>query len=353
MHFRKKIYYKSEGNMKAKIVLIVLLVAVLSAIHLSYNGGQPDFHILHQQLFFIPLVLASFWFGILPGLLVAVSISLLYGPAMILRHSEQEMHLIVYAQVSLYLFVALMIGWLSDRQRRQQEQLLKGERITAMAKAASTLSFEILDIIKSAEGIYRTSGGLKEPSSNDDFLSEVLRLRRLIEALGRFGPSLDHLSLSTDLNDILQHSFSKFREEASRKGLKLILREDKDGCPSMLPQEEITRVYDSLISNAIDFSKRGKSIILQSERGGQECVLKVIDFGKGVAKEHESKLFSVFFTTKPDGYSLSLSSGKKAMQGLGGDLIYEAGESKGTIFTVIVPREKRDESIEDFAANRI
>jgi len=342
-----------EEYMKAKIILIVALVAVLSAIHLSYNGTQPGFHLLHQQLFFIPIVLTSFWFGTVPGLLVAIIVSVLYGPAMILRHSTQEMHLLVYAQISLYLFVAFMMGWLSDRQRRQQEQLLKGERITAMGKAASTLSFEILDIIKDAEGIYRLSGGLKDSSGNDDFLSEVSRLRRLVEALGRFAPSLDHLSLSTDLNDILRHSFSKFQDEAGRKGIKLILREDKDGCPSMLAQEEITRVYDCLVSNAIDFSQRGKAVILQSVRGGQECMLKVIDSGTGVSKEHESKLFSVFFTTKPDGYGLSLSSGRKAMRSLGGDLTYEAGKNRGAIFTVTVPREKSDESIEDFAANRI
>ncbi len=340
--------------MKVKIVLIVMLVAVIAAIHLGYTGIQPGFHLLHQQLFFIPLVITSFWFGTIPGLIVAVVISILYGPAMImLRHSTQEMHLLIYAQISLYLFVAFMMGWLSDRRRRQQEQLLKGERITAMGKAASTLSFEVFDIIKGIEGIYRLSGGLKDSSSNDDFLSEVFRLQRLVEALGRFGPSLDHLSLSTDLNDILQHSFSKFQEEAGLKGVKLILKADKEGCPSMLAQEEITRVYDSLVSNAIDFSQRGKSVILQSIRGGQECVLKVIDSGLGVSKEHESKLFSVFFTTKPDGYGLSLASGRKAMRGLGGDLNYEAGKNEGAVFSVIVPRENTDEPIEDFATNRI
>ncbi len=339
--------------MKAKIVLIVILVAVISAIHLGYTGIQPGFHLLHQQLFFIPLVLTSFWFGTIPGLLVAVVVSVLYGPAMILRHSQEEMHLLVYAQVSLYLFVAFMMGWLSDRQRKQQEQLLKGERITAMGKAASTLSFEVLDIIKGIEGIYRLSGGLKDTSSNEDFLSEVFRLRRLVEALGRFAPSLDHLSLSTDLNNILQHSYTKFREEAAQKGIKIILKVDEDGCPSMLAQEGITRVYDSLVSNAIDFSHRGKSIILQSIRGGQECVLKVIDSGTGVSKEHERKLFSVFFTTKPDGYGLSLSSSRKAMRNLGGDLIYEAGKNKGAIFSVSVPRENVDETIEDFATDKV
>ncbi len=332
--------------MKSKFILITVLITVISAIHLGYTGNQPGFHILHQQLFYIPLVLTSFWFGTRQGLLVAIIISALYGPAMILRHNKEEMHILVYAQIALYIFVSVMMGWLSDRRKKQQEQLLKGERITAMGRAASSVSFEVLDIIKSISKTYQRSGGLKDSSANDDFIREVSRLRKLVEALGRFAPSLDSLTLSTDLNDILQHSYTKFKKEAAEKGIRLILQPDPDGCPSMLPREEIARIYDSLISNSIDFSQRGQSIILQSEKGGQACVLRVIDFGSGVSKENEAKLFSIFFTTKEDGYGLSLSSGRKTMRNLGGDITYEPGKNGGAIFSIIVPRENMDAPIE-------
>ena len=331
-----------------KTLVIAVLLGVISAIHLTYTGDQSGFHILHQQLFYIPLVLASFWFGRWPGLFVAVIISVIYGPKMIFQHSMEEMHMLVYAQVSLYFFVAFAMGWLSDSQRKQQSQLLVSERITALGKAASTLSFEIRDIVGGLERIHRVSGGFKKDSANDEFLSEVYRLQRLIEALGRFAPSLDHLALSTDLNNILQHSFSKFRQEAFRKGVKLVVETDEESCPSMIPQESITRIYDSLVSNAIDFSGRGDSIVLHSERGAENCVLEVSDSGVGVSSENESKLFTVFFTTKSDGYGISLSSGRKQLRNIGGDLVYEAGKNGGATFKMIVPRENQEESIEDF-----
>jgi len=329
------------------LVITVVLVAI-STVHLSYTGDQSGFHILHQQLFYIPLVLTSFWFGKWAGLLVAVLIGAIYGPKMIFQHGMEEMHLLVYAQISLYFFVAFAMGWLSDRQRKQQSQLLVSERITALGKAASTLSFEIRDIVGGLEKIHRVSGGFEKDSANDEFLSELFRLQRLIEALGRFAPSLDHLALSTDLNNILQHSFSKFRQEAFRKGLKLVLEVDEKNCPSMIPQESITRIYDSLVSNAIDFSMRGDSILLRSARGAENCVLEVRDSGLGVSSENKSKLFTVFFTTKSDGYGISLSSGRKQLRNLGGDLVYEAGKNGGATFKMIVPRENQEESIEDF-----
>ena len=72
-----------------KTLFIVILIGSISAVHLLYTGSSIGFHVLHQQLFYIPLVLASFWFGIRAGLVTAVAVSFLYGPAMILRHPGQ------------------------------------------------------------------------------------------------------------------------------------------------------------------------------------------------------------------------------------------------------------------------
>lgn len=335
-----------------KFLLIVVLVVSVSIVHLFYPGSNTSFHFLHQQLFFIPLVLASYWFGVRAGLFTAFAISVIYGPPMIFQNHQEGMHLLVFTQISLYLFIALLMGWLSDRQRRQQLLLLKNERISTLGKAASTLSFEVRDIVKGIEKIHRQSGGLKGVSADDDFLAEIDRLKRLLDVLGQFTPSLDQLALSTDLNSILQYSSSKFQEEADRKRVKIILEQDETGCPSMMPPESITRIFDSLVSNAIDASEQGQVIKLRSIRGGKACTLEVADSGPGVAKENEEKLFTTFFTTKPDGYGLSLSSGRKVLRDLGGDLVYETGKNGGAIFRMIIPREPQDKKIEEFARKK-
>jgi signal transduction histidine kinase len=351
--------------MNFKILLIVILTGFIAAVHLLYTGSNAGFHVLHQQLFFIPLVLTSFWFGKKAGFFAAVVISLLYAPAMILMHQGTGSHLVVFTQVSLYLFVAFLMGWLSDRQRIQQEQLIKGERISTLGKAASTLSFEMRDIVNAIDGIYKKSEGLKKASANDEFLFEMDRLKRLLDALGQFAPSPQHIALSNDLkspqhialsndlNHILQYSHSGFREEAARKRVKILLEPDTNGCPSTVSPEAISRIFGSLLANAIEFSKPGQSVILRSIRGGEKCVLEVVDSGPGVAQENESKLFTPFFTTNSDGYGLSLSAGRKVLRDLGGDLVYESRQNGGAIFRMIVPREHQEESIEKFAANNL
>lgn len=324
--------------MVIKTLFVVLLVGSISAVHLLHTGDDLGFHVLHQQLFYIPLVLASFWFGIRAGLSTAVAVSILYGPAMLLRHNEAGVHLTVITQIALYLFVAFLMGWLSDRQRRQQQELLKSERITALGKAASTLGVEIRDIVTGVDSIYRQSGGLKNVDANDDFIAEIDRLKTMVEGLSHFAPSLDHLSFSTDLNDVLRQSFEKFRPLAAGKGLNLSIEPIGTGCPTTISVEPIFRIFDELVGNAIDFSPRGQTVVLRSFSGENHWVLEVADSGPGVTKENEEKLFTAFFTTRPDGYGLSLSSGRKLLRDLGGDLVYQPGDNEGAIFRMLIPK---------------
>ena len=72
-----------------------------------------------------------------------------------------------------------------------------------------------------------------------------------------------------------------------------------------------------------------------------------------VKKENIKKLFTSFFTTKTDGYGLSLSSGRKTLRDLGGDLIYEPGEKGGAVFKMIIPRDSRNENFNEFVTSKI
>lgn len=72
------------------------------------------------------------------------------------------------------IFITSLIGWLSDRQRRQQKELVKGERETSLAKAASTISFEIKEVLQSLEKIHSRASGLKDPDEGPGVATESL-----------------------------------------------------------------------------------------------------------------------------------------------------------------------------------
>ncbi|MGB3225430.1 MAG: ATP-binding protein, partial [Desulforhopalus sp.] len=295
-----------------KSVTIALLIGSISVVHILYHGSDPGFHILHQQLFFIPLILTSFWFGLRPGFFLAAIISLLYGLPMAFRSHEASDHLIIFTQISLYFLVALLIGWLSDKERKHQIMLFKNERAAALGKAASAVSLEVQNIVTHIEKIQQQASISESASTKDDMVSEIDRLKRLLEALAKFSTPLGdqgNMTLPPDLNELLEQRLPEYNKNAAAKGVKVVVDLQDGGCPSMVMAESIPRVIDSLVDNAIDFSEKGQSVILRSRRRANFCMFEVSDSGPGVSKENEAKLFSVFFTTKTDGYGLSLSSG--------------------------------------------
>jgi signal transduction histidine kinase len=322
-----------------KAVTLALLTGSISAVHVLYHGSDQGFHLFHQQLFFIPLILSSFWFGLRTGVVIATVISLLYGVPMVFRDHEASGHLIIITQSGLYFLVALLIGWLSDRERKYQLMLFKNERATALGKAASAVSLEVQNIVRHIENIHQQANVSESRSTKDDMISETDRLKRLLEALAKFSTPVGDLTLPHDLNELLRQRLPEYNQVAAAKGVKVVVDLQEGGCPSMVMAESIPRVIDSLVDNAIDFSEKGQSIVLRSRRKADFCIFEVSDSGPGVSKENEAKLFSVFFTTKTDGYGLSLSSGKKALLDIGGDLLYEPNENGGAIFKMKIPRE--------------
>ena len=71
-------------------------------------------HAVYRILFYLPLVLGSFWFGLRGAVSVSVAVAILYLP------------------FGLYVFTALMLGHLSERERREQIARLEAERLAAL-----------------------------------------------------------------------------------------------------------------------------------------------------------------------------------------------------------------------------
>ncbi len=133
-------------------------------------------HILHQELFFIPIVLASFWFRLPWGIGVAVIVSLVYSLIVYVGQNKLDSQVTLYLQIFLYIGVAAMIGWLTGRLQEQQRLMLRNERHASLARLASALSFEIRDIVNILNMQYEKLGGFSGKGEDVDFKNEIDRL---------------------------------------------------------------------------------------------------------------------------------------------------------------------------------
>jgi adenylate cyclase len=109
---------------KIKTAVIVLMLVLVTVIHHLPIAGFFGTHILHRELFFFPIVLAGLWFGLKAALVASVTASIVY--AHFFAHST-ELHsmsaALIGLQVAGFNLMALLTGWMVDRERRRRREL--------------------------------------------------------------------------------------------------------------------------------------------------------------------------------------------------------------------------------------
>ena len=111
--------------------------------------------------------------------------------------------------------------------------------------------------------------------------------------------------------------------------------------PFYADKERIRQVFVNLITNAIKYSPEGKEIIIRSRKREKNVVVSVQDFGIGIPKDQQDKVFNRFFqaskhNTYP-GLGLGLYISFEIIKANGGKIWVESEEGKGSIFYFTLP----------------
>jgi hypothetical protein len=88
--------------------------------------------------------------------------------------------------------------------------------------------------------------------------------------------------------------------------------------------------------------ENGKLTLECEERSGR-VFASVRDTGTGIPTEQQKKIFLPYFTTKPTGTGLGLSTAQKILLSQGGNITFSSEAGKGTVFTVELPAATEQE----------
>ena len=108
-----------------------------------------------------------------------------------------------------------------------------------------------------------------------------------------------------------------------------------------LDKTQLIRIVTNLVKNAMHASENEENpiidVVVLLEK--KDIKIGVSDIGKGIAEDVKDLIFEPKFTTKSSGMGLGLPMIKNIIEAYEGTITFTSEEEKGTIFTVILPKE--------------
>jgi signal transduction histidine kinase len=243
--------------------------------------------------------------------------------------------------------VALILGYLVERGKRQQEQVIAVEKSSVLGLAAAAVGHEMKDLLNALKSISNQTAKPEFAELNRDFQKELGRLEQMVDIISTFNTAEPLKLISYDLNDIIRERIKHHAAAASKIGVAFKTYLDDNGCPSQVNTESLGRAFDRIIQNALEVSSRGNTIHVHSKRKGDHCEVAISDEGPGIKPEDLNKIFKPFFTTKEKRTGISLSASYKTVKDIGGEIQVQSQYGQGATFTVIIPREDSGKRIKD------
>ena len=172
----------------------------------------------------------------------------------------------------------------------------------------------------------------------DVIAGEIRRLDQVLQGFLRFTRPEDLKWQPVPIATFVAEVIRIVGPEAERTGVELATdcdaAPDVNGDPTLLRQ-----AFLNLALNACQAMPNGGALRIRAEPArGRRIAVTVEDTGAGIAPEHLSRIFDLYFTTRPNGSGIGLSMVYRTVQMHDGEIEVESTPGAGTIFTVLLPR---------------
>ncbi|MCB9235065.1 MAG: hypothetical protein H6581_25650 [Bacteroidia bacterium] len=168
-------------------------------------------------------------------------------------------------------------------------------------------------------------------------------IKNLLELAAVEDGKLELHSVDSELRESLQKIIADYKMSAENKSIALHLELPTE--PILLKTDPgyYERIVDNLVSNAIKYSPKGKSVWIELKKRENQIQTVVRDEGPGIGEEDQKKLFGKFqrLSARPtageSSNGLGLAIVKAFAEQLGGEIKVKSSLGQGAEFTLILP----------------
>jgi two-component system sensor histidine kinase HydH len=338
---------------------------LISVGHYLTPAEHYHWHVIYQQLYYLPILLGAIWYGLRGGVLTAAAASVLYIPHILLHWAHVPLYRFSQiVSILMFLIFGALGGHLIDNLRREREaqrrtaiQLQRAneqlhatferlrliDRLSALGVLSAGMAHEIRNPLGSIAGAIEI---LEREVDRDDPKREFVgilekEIQRLSAIVTRF---LDLVKPSQveqapeNLAEIVRSVVALTSKQAAMQNVSVIA-DARDGLADVMVDGQLIRqAVLNLVINAIQAMPGGGTVHVRPEMDEEHARILVEDDGPGLSEEALRRGFEPFYTTKPGGTGLGLSIAFQVATGHQGDLRAENRGGGGARFVLELPR---------------
>ena len=237
----------------------------------------------------------------------------------------------------------------SDQLHQAQAELAQATRVRSLGELATGIAHEVNQplsaIITNARAGLRRLDGSNPPDDLRDVLQDIVsdgkratdvitRIRGLVKQLPTRPAPIDINEVIDDVVSLSRRTLHQYQVAVEvNRGLNLPLVTGD--------RVQLQQVLLNLVLNATDAMRsvnaEARQLAISSARTNGVVTVSVQDSGPGLNEYSVRRIFTPFFTTKPDGMGVGLSISRSIVEAHGGRLALSQNSNRGATFEFELP----------------
>ncbi len=245
-------------------------------------------------------------------------------------------------------FIQMILHDVTEK-REMLEELLKAERLAATGTFAAGVAHEVNNPLASISSLVQSlltgEGDAARRTTLHTILSQITRISVTLKDLVDFARPSTAERRPVNLNDLVTETLRLLSYNKQFSGVALEPRLAPDLNLVFADNNEIQQVLLNLLLNAADATQGSNGqikVVTENYLGADQnsrVIMRIIDNGIGIPREHLGRVFDPFFTTKPAGAGagLGLSLCQRIVLANRGTIRIDSEVGKGTTIKIVLP----------------
>jgi signal transduction histidine kinase len=231
------------------------------------------------------------------------------------------------------------------------------DRLAALGEMAAAIAHEVKNPLA---GIEVMAGLLRRRIADDadaqslvkDIIGEAKSANAIVVEVLEFVRPIRLQVEQVSIAQVLQEAVATAERKVDRRGTRIRLVVEGPLPPIKADHHQLCQLFVNLLINGLEALSGGGTIVIAATQGleyqepgtspgarGPEptILVEVADDGPGLPPDIAEKVFSPFFTTKPQGSGLGLAIVRKIVDAHNGRIDLTSAPGKGTRFRVTLP----------------